>query len=250
MIYKHKFINIQVIWFDENFQINRDADMIRYRQVKTCVDNAEEFHTLIIDLTQTEEEIFNNFSKSNRKEIRKAIKQDDLVYKMYNLDITKELLDDFLKAQHDFAKERNLGEISKAEFMGYYLNKQLYISTIKQKNGEIISWRVHIVNNNRPRALVSNSFFINQDKEYKNLVGRASRLMRMKDIFYFKEKGMKIYDFGGWYAGSEDTKKLTINKYKEGFAQEKEISYNYSKCISIKCYIFKFLIFVKGRMFT
>jgi len=250
MIYKHKFINIQVVWFNENSLIDENADMVIYRQVKNQIKNAEKFHTLIIDLTQTEEEIFNTFSKSNRKEIRKAIKQDNLVYRMYNSDITRTLLDDFLKAQHNFAKERNLGEISKAEFMEYYLNQQLYISTIREKDGEIISWRVHIVDNNRPRALVSNSFFINQDKEYKNLVGRASRLMRMQDIFYFKEKGMKIYDFGGWYAGHEDTKKLAINKYKEGFAEKKEISYNYSKCVSIKCYIFKLLVYVKGRIFA
>ncbi len=246
MTYKNKFINVHIVWFNEDEAINSSSDMIYYRQVKSKVEGSEEFHTLIIDLNKSEEEIFSEFSKSNRKEIRKSIANDKLTYKMYHEDIDKSLLDEFFNAHNSFTKERHLGDVSPLQFEGYKKNNQLYISTISTEDNEIISWRVHIVSKDRARALVSNSFFYNKDKKLRDLIGRASRVMRWKDILYFKENNFKIFDFGGWYHGKEDKKKLAINQYKESFCKTIEQSYDYIKCMTFKCYIFRFLAHIKG----
>jgi lipid II:glycine glycyltransferase (peptidoglycan interpeptide bridge formation enzyme) len=33
----------------------------------------------------------------------------------------------------------------------------------------------------------------------------------------FQSEGEEIYDFGGWYAGKRDQKRLGINRFKEEF---------------------------------
>lgn len=245
MTYKNKFIHVQVVWFYENEAIDSNTDMIFYRQVKNKINSATEFYTLLIDLNKSEEEIFSGFSKQNRKEIRKSTLNDNLSYKMYHEDINEFLLNKFFNAHNRFTHERNLGNISQIQLEGYRNNNQLYISTISTENN-IISWRVHVANKDRVRSFVSNSFFHNEDKNTKNLIGRASRVMRWQDILYFKEHHFQIYDFGGWYHGKKDKKRLTINQYKESFTKTTEQSYNYMKCITFKCYIFRFLAYIKN----
>ncbi len=245
MTYKHRFIKIQTVWFDDKIEVEPDVDVVVYRQVQKAFKNSEEFYTLLIDLSQTEDQIFESFSKSNRKEIRKSINNDNLIYKMHFKDIDDELIKSFLKAQNKFSKERDLGEWSFDQLKAYAEYNELYISTISTNDNTILSWRVHISSNKRARALVSNSFYHNGDKDFRNLIGRASRLMRWKDISYFKNHGFNIYDFGGWYNGSEDKKKLSINQYKESFSKEKDKSYNYTVNITWKSHLFNLLKNIK-----
>ncbi|RLA73968.1 MAG: hypothetical protein DRG78_21780 [Epsilonproteobacteria bacterium] len=248
MIYRNKFINVHIIWFYEDEAKNSSADMIYCRQVKHRVGGAKEFYTLLIDLNKSEEEIFSEFSKTNKREIRKSIKNDNLNYQMYHENIDDSLLNNFFDAHNRFTKERNLGDISPLQFKGYRENNQLYISTISTDDNEIIWWRVYVANGNRVRSLVSNSFFHNEEQEKKRLIARTGRAMKWKDILYFKENNYKIFDFGGWYNGKEDKKKLAINQYKESFCKHTELSYNYIKCKTFKCYIFRFLASIKDTL--
>jgi len=52
------------------------------------------------------------------------------------------------------------------------------------------------------------------------------------DIQYFKTYSFINYDFGGWYSGSTDIKKLRINKFKEEFGGEIKEFFNYTQYCS------------------
>ncbi len=38
-------------------------------------------------------------------------------------------------------------------------------------------------------------------------------------------RGFRVYDFGGWYAGSTDVEKLMINRFKEEFGGQKVLEF-------------------------
>jgi hypothetical protein len=42
----------------------------------------------------------------------------------------------------------------------------------------------------------------------------------------FRDEGLTIYDFGGWYPGKEDIELLRINRFKEGFGGRLACEYN------------------------
>ncbi len=72
----------------------------------------------------------------------------------------------------------------------------------------------------------SASLYRGRDKDFRNLVGRANRLHHFKDMLFFKGNACNLYDFGGWYAGTEDQERLMINRFKEEFGGQKVLQYN------------------------
>ena len=72
----------------------------------------------------------------------------------------------------------------------------------------------------------SASLYRGRDKDFRNLVGRANRLHHFKDMLFFKGNACNLYDFGGWYAGTEDQDRLMINRFKEEFGGQKVLQYN------------------------
>jgi lipid II:glycine glycyltransferase (peptidoglycan interpeptide bridge formation enzyme) len=58
------------------------------------------------------------------------------------------------------------------------------------------------------------------------LTGRLNRFLHWHDIRFFKNKGLLVYDLGGWYHGSDDKKKLAINAFKAEFGGVVAREYN------------------------
>ena len=70
MIYKHKFIEVQEVWFDDDRKLHANIDQVIYRQVKNASKSATKFTTLLIDLSEDKEKIFQFFKKNNKYEIK------------------------------------------------------------------------------------------------------------------------------------------------------------------------------------
>ncbi len=245
MLYKYKFLKVQEIWFDENEKIKK-VDKVIYNQIPKKINkHAEIFYTLTISLKQDEDNIFSKFRKNNRYEIKRAINKDKLICNIYDKNIEDKILNDFVSAYNEFGKERGLGQIVHTIYKSYANNYNLLIANITNKEGDILVWNSYILYNKRARLKTSNSFLNTQDKDIKNLIGRANRMLHWKVMLYLKHSGYELYDFGGWYQGNKDIKKLGINNFKESFGGEKEISFNYTKCLSIKCHIHYLLFKIK-----
>jgi hypothetical protein len=65
-------------------------------------------------------------------------------------------------------------------------------------------------------------------------IGRANRLHHWSDMLRFRGEGFGIYDFGGWYAGTQDETLLRINRFKERFGGELVVQYNCDQAITWK----------------
>ncbi len=65
-------------------------------------------------------------------------------------------------------------------------------------------------------------------------IGRANRLLFWTDILHFQQHGLHALDFGGWYPGQSDTRRLGINKFKEGFGGQRASTYMCDRGCTLK----------------
>jgi len=242
LIYRSKYFNVLEVWFDdEAMSENMPLDKVVFKQIKKGPGHAEKFTTLLTDLTQNEEEIFNRFAKNTRQQIRKSEREDGLVTEFYDAKrLEQSHVDAFLDAFNRFASERDRPELTKRDVYRYFEAGRLAIS-MTRKDDEVLVWRSYLVTDKRVRGLQSFSFFESSDSDRKNLIGRANRLQVWENIKRFKAAGKQIYDYGGWYAGSTDAKLLNVNRFKEGFGGYKEEGYNFHRCLTFKCHLLHLL---------
>ncbi len=91
---------------------------------------------------------------------------------------------------------------------------------------------------NMSRLWYSCSSYRNTDSQFRNVVGRANRLLHLRDIYYFKEKGIKTYDWGG-ISDREEIKNITA--FKKEFGGEEKVLYNYKVANTFKGKMFLLL---------
>lgn len=226
--YRKGLLRLVETWYQEP-QPQLDADIVRCMQVPVQVAGAccEPFNTLMIDLTAESGTILARMDKGTRYEVRRAEGRDAI--RRINLP-ARQLGDlrDFIAAYDSSLVSRNralrlnlvkLGLLAE----GGYLD----VSTMIDQAVQVLTWHVHILAAPTVRLLYSVSLGSQtQDPEHRNRCGRANRLHHWLDMQQFKQAGYRKYDFGGFYAGADDAKKLQINKFKQGFGGEPVLTYN------------------------
>ena len=85
----------------------------------------------------------------------------------------------------------------------------------------------------REKGLVAASKRLEVGKEEVNLVSCAYKAIIWEAIKRAKERGCKIFDMGGYYAGGDKSDpRYRINFFKEGFGGKLVVFYKYQKYYS------------------
>lgn len=104
---------------------------------------------------------------------------------------------------------------------------------VAEFDGEIIAGQLYLEDENYIRWLVGASKRLEVDSNKAILISCTNRLIIWEAIKYAKEKGIKEFDFGGYYTGKEkDKQKEKINVFKKSFGGELTIQYTYKKYYS------------------
>lgn len=236
IIFRNKyFLKITEIYFANNYGISKkidNVDIIIYVQALKPCTNCKEFFTLHIDLNKEKNIIFSDFKKNNKYEIKRAMNKDNL--EIYFLkDLSENNLTNFSKFYNLFAKNKRLTKCNINKLKALRENNALIISCVKSKNDKPLCYHAYVIDSNRARLLYSCSFFrIIKDNSKKALVGRANRYLHWCDIVYFKDIGLKIYDFGGLALNNKNNKTDNIDKFKKAFGGKIVTEYKYIKGIS------------------
>ena len=231
---KKYFLKIADIYFSNNYEKNniKNVDIIIYVQVsKSCI-NCKKFFTLHIDLSKEKDILFSDFKKNNKYEIKRAMNKDNL--RLYILkDLSEDDIIDFSNFYNLFAKNKKLTKCNLNKLKVLKKNNALIISCVKSENDKPLCYHAYVLDSNRARLLYSCSLFrLNKDSSKKALIGRANRYLHWCDIIYFKNIGLKIYDFGGLALDNKNIQKTNIDRFKKGFGGEVITEYKYSKGIS------------------
>lgn len=239
IVLKRKFLNFGQTWFSESDGVSGmlpNVDLIEYVQSPSPIRNAYqcfEFHTLVVDLRQEEEEIRRAIHKDTLYEIRRGVREQ-LVYVSWDT-VDGPILSDFCDFYDEFAVQKKRGKIGRSLLMSYARQGSLHLSCVKTAEGRILTWHAHFTTPDRTRLLQSASHFRSSSQgSERALVGRANRFHHWEDMMHFRKKGATLYDFGGWYEGRTDTEKLKINHFKEEFGGVPAREYNGVRALSLR----------------
>jgi hypothetical protein len=211
-------VRIAEIWFDDDLR-TAGADIVRFRNRSTPVEEGRclEWHTLIVDLTQEAAVIETEIKSDTRYAIRRAAAKDELTYN-YHDQPGDDAMESFLGFYNEFARATGLPAVKLAHLGLMRDTRKLILTNVKTADGEDLVWHSYLCGSNQVRLLHSASLFRTVDNsKYRQRVGRANRYHHWRDFLKLKEAGFRTYDFGGWYAGSDDPDKVRINRFKEEF---------------------------------
>ncbi|MDF2065057.1 hypothetical protein [Bacillus sp. Cr_A10] len=179
-------------------------------------NNSRKIETLYIDLTKSEEELFSNLHRSNRKQINQSESLNFNIEVIKNPTISD--VHEFRDFYNNFAKTVNTYRCG--NFHVHTMNlliKQnaLIITRIVSDRNDVLCYRVYLTDGETALSLYSASHFrLKESKEEKRLLSKASRYLLWKNILFFKENNHQTYDMGGL------TDNENIRKFKMEFGGE------------------------------
>lgn len=192
---KRFFIELTESWFGYSFKLSDLLLPACYRGIREI---KKPFYfgfkkptvTLVLQLEKPTEDIYNNFSDTHKKHIKRAEKAGMECY--FHNDIKG-----FIAFYNDFAESKNLptldinrpGELSGKEWTFSYA----------VLNGKILSCLSHLEDKDTGivRAMHGASVRLTEGFDPKQSA-HATKLLYYYNIKHFNEKGYKFYDFGGW----------------------------------------------------
>jgi hypothetical protein len=223
------------LWFNEPLH-DHPVDIVHRHQMQEPVPGSlcTPFHTWIVDLRCAESDLLSNVHKDTRYEIRRAKEKDGVKCGTWDGQ-NKAVWDRFVFSFDTFAQQKGLAKLDVQNLGRLVTAGCLDLSWASTGTEDGLVYHAHLVSGDRVRLLHSASLFrASSSSEFRNLVGRANRLLHWDDMMRFKANRIVTYDFGGWYEGAEDVEKLRINSFKEGFGGCKTVEYNCTFYVTIK----------------
>lgn len=168
-------------------------------------------YTIEIPLDKNQEELLGSFPKNLRTDIRKA--EEEGITTLFHNDIQG-----FVDFYNEFAGKKgvNPSSVQRLEELG----DTLMLSYAK-KGDRILSAHSYFVDRKAGIARTFQSATIRLESEINSItVGRANKLLHFKDMVYFTEMGLKVYDFGGYAMNTENAQLQGINNFKVKFGGE------------------------------
>lgn len=211
-------VRILDLYFDENLPPDVRADLVRYSWYSRAIPGVRSapVWTMLVDLSQTPEEMLARMKSHTRYKIRRAEK-DRLVYEHADgTDGTS--IDVFADHFEKHASFKGLGKISRRRYQILAELGALDLSFIRDEAGAILTASSCLVVPGRVRGMhLGVAFRATSDHARRSMIGRANRYARWRDLLRFRERGVQWFDFGGWYAGTADAARVRINEWKAEF---------------------------------
>lgn len=219
------FFKYKEIWFsDRLFDVNDCDSVIFLASVPTNKCHGfrcfQEYHTLVIDLKQELDAIWNRMSKTNcRKPINRAIR-DGIEIKINHGH--QEFYDLY---RHFYRQKGFKGKLVTVDFM-----KKYGTLLVAQHGKEMLGGMLFLEDDENMIEMISASRRIDTDWVDSSAVSDSNKLLVWEAIKYAKAKGIRSYDRGGLYVSRINNEQMNgINFYKRSFGGEHVVKYHYRK---------------------
>jgi lipid II:glycine glycyltransferase (peptidoglycan interpeptide bridge formation enzyme) len=234
VVYKKKFLKVNQIWYPNKTTISellkqrRKADIlfvhgVSVEETKGSFRGSSEYHTCVTNLEESQEELQKKINKNVRYEIRRSVK-DQIEVKYYTkseLENNKELLSTFSDIYEKMYQSKGMDTKFNMESVIKYLEQDSIIFSAVIHEGEIIIFHSYIYDGKDTRFLHSASCFRESDDQA--MIGRANKHLQWEDMLYFKNRGFKVYDWGGI---SDFDNPNGIDEFKLKFGGDRLTYYN------------------------
>lgn len=202
--YRKKILSITQIWFmesKENLQSTK-TDVLFLHGVpensKSKCGYSEIFHTLISNLSLSEEELLAQINKTERYQIRKNSKEEVecKVFMAEEMERQPEIVKQLAYMYELMYREKGSSKSFNYGQFDAYLKQRAVILTAVYKGDIPLVFHSYVMDEKQARLLHSVSDFRSGEIN-ANLIGRANKRLHWEDIVMFKKQGKTIYDWGG-----------------------------------------------------
>lgn len=216
------FLKVYENWFIYKFKLKDIFTLNVHFHVKNTRHSIfgikEISHTLEIDLEKPASDITADFSKQIRQQSKIAENEGTVCYFHTSVD-------EFVDFFNDFASKKDTWTTSKKRIVELGENVKMSFAV---NNGQVLAAHSYLIDSELGIVRHLHSATKRLDENYnRNLIGRANKYLTVTDIFYFKQQGFKIFDFGGYAKDTKDESLKGINNYKLLFGGTLETCINY-----------------------
>jgi hypothetical protein len=149
----------------------------------------------------------------------------------------RDMLDRFRETYEDFARSYCRPPLVWKDFERLMDARQFDLSCGSVAGVDLV-YHTHVVVGSRARLLDSISQpSARADPTSRKLVARTNCMLHWNDMLRFKARGLRTYDFGGWYEGTSDVKKLRINAFKKSFGGRVEQNYQAERLVTVRAHV-------------
>ncbi len=171
----------------------------------------------LIDLRQSEEIIFSNMSRSTRRNIRKAINNEEFILTELE-NPTDEEIGKFSEFYNEFAKEINIKRCNIRKLKAIRDKEALVISYITNQDHQVLCAHAYLINTKQAYGIYSVlRRYKKGDSKNGQIIGRANKYLDWKNIQSAKKRGCSWYNFGGKIFGENNEQGRNVNQYKKSF---------------------------------
>lgn len=189
----------------KNYEQNLQKEYELYRSLKENMPLA----SVIIDLQKEEKEIYSNFSKSAKRNIKKALK-NDIYFKLAN----KNEIDEFYNLWHETSNKKWFNIYDKKTYLklvNFLKNTWIWDLYIVKKDNKILSWSIEIIKNKESYYLYGAT-----NRDYTKLWSHY--FLKYEMFKYLKQKWIKDIDLlwvsPTWY---ENHHLSWVSQFKHSF---------------------------------
>lgn len=234
--YPSRFLTRAEVWYDQQPDPACPADWILYQQCARPVPGTRvnEFHTYVIDLKQSREQLQAGLNKDTAYKIRRAREGDKIVCEVCN-PRDPAVMDRFEQMYNAFAEMKGRDPLNRARMQSLAAAGVLDLSVARDPRGLALIYHANYRDRCRATSLELPSLYRKHaDNATRNLSSRANRLLTWTNILRYRADGLELFDFGGWYPGTEDQERLGINRFKEGFGGQVVREYQCEQILTFK----------------
>lgn len=196
-------------------------------------------YTLQIDLRRSKEELFNDMSKSTRRELRRALENPELKY-AYITNPTPSQLEMFCDCYDQFAGQRGIASTDRAHLKELMERGILALSYVRGLKDEIYCGTADIITPERCYGAYAFTNFRNHSNP--RLLGRANRLLYWNSMIYGRQAGCRVCDMGGIGKGAYGRAMDGIDAFKKGFGGQVVMEYDIYKGYTLRGKVLAWLL--------
>jgi hypothetical protein len=215
--YQSRFLRRGEVWFD-NKPTDKRVDWILYRNRSSPVPGAKSrnFYNRLIDLSKAPEALRADMDPKTAVKIQKAAHEDKLTCEWRLITETAELEEIELMWNQSIESKRRWGKLDRHWLDEMISGRAFELASAREPSGALVVSAGLFRDKYRAQQLISVSppraALVPVARAKTN---RASCFLVWKTLLHLKEKGVRYFDFGGWYPGSDDIQLLGANAFKK-----------------------------------
>jgi len=225
------------LWYDEEpptGEMRRNAvDVLLYRRRQAPLEGCDcrPFHSLVTRLDVEEAAIAASFDETCGYQVRRASQRDQL--QLYASAEPAGDLERFRAFFDRFATQKSLAPSDGAWLAAACAARQLALLAAT-RDGEALVWHAYLRSGATASLHHSASWFREGDGAYRALVGRANRWLHWRAMLWFRDAGLRRYDWGGMFEDESTPERAGINRFKRSFGGTPERRYDATLARSVR----------------